>query len=220
MMKMIHYYEKVRFTMKLQHCALLACLIMPAKTLSAYFPEVFKVAIKNGSLIYAGAMGSVIAHELGHALTAKALWGNPVDITIGISPEKDLKEKKAPIFKFLGMQFKSFNPIAGGFAQITGISGGSTVTIKSLCERIAILAAGPLAGSAFLGMLCKAFHIKPTYDSRGDLLGNMFNALILSQVYNLFFTADQLSGRDDSTFKSDGEHIYDALRLLWKMDSL
>lgn len=202
--------------MKLQHCALLICLIIPAENLSANLPEIFKSSIKNWSLIYAGAMGSVIAHELGHALTAKALWGNPVNITIGISPENDLKEKKAPLCKFLGMQFKSFNPIAGGFAQIASISGGSNVTKKSLYERIAILAAGPLAGIVFLGIVCKAFHIKPTHDSRGDLLGYAFNALILSQIYNLFFTADQLSGRSDSTFKSDGEHIYDALRLLWK----
>lgn len=200
--------------MKLHHYTLLACLAIPANKLSGHFPEIFKDTIKNWSLIYAGAMGGLIAHELGHALTAKVLWGNHVDITIGAQPDKDDKEKKAPWFKFLGVQFQSLNPLDGGFTWITDPSKADNATNRSLYERIAVLAAGPCAGIAFLALACKAFHIQPTHDSQGDFLGFSFNGLILHQIYNLFFTANQLTGRSDGALKSDGENIYDALCIL------
>lgn len=194
--------------MKLHQYIFLAIIILSPRNLLSSF--IYGNGLKDSALMYTFAMGGLIAHELGHALVAKTLWGSPIDITLGAQPdEPDKKPKEAPIFQFRGIQLKSLNPFAGGFALASGCPPDTDTSYKAQYEKLAFFAAGPVAGFTFLWSACTCFNICSCRS-----YNVIFGCLMLHQIKQLFYTADQITDTQNGKVKSDGEHILEALRIV------
>jgi len=90
---------------------------------------------------YALGMGLTTIHELGHAVTAKALYGHPIDITIGkeYSPDQD---STPPLAQFGGFKLRGFMPGVAYNKLAISISDNSPL------KNIAVALAGPVCGYA------------------------------------------------------------------------
>lgn len=112
------------------------------------FSELTKDLLIDAGKVLLAVQGSIVAHEFGHAITAKVLFENPIDIHIG--------DRKSPaIDKFPSGSKRPFLTIhADGFA--TGWAGQSKVASK--WKQVAMLAAGPICGIASFYAFSKMMH--------------------------------------------------------------
>ena len=131
--------------------------------------------------------GDTVAHELGHALAGKALWGSPIDITIGA--EASEKITNAPIFTLGGIKFQSF-ALRGGYTNLTYTEP------RSAASKLAVTAAGPLAGFAFYTCMFMGFN--KIYHQRARLLFSLTASALGSLAPSLY----------PSSETSDGAKIY------------
>lgn len=130
--------------MKLSRYALIA-LTIPGTCYPNYrVKEALQFSGAACGLIYLLLEGRALAHELGHALTAKALWGCPIDITLGASSSEELTSK--PLLTFAGIKIQSFKNVWDGFASFKVEPNKPDVAKLSW---LAILAAGPGAEFVF-----------------------------------------------------------------------
>src|SRR5438132_50998 len=137
--------------MKLRTFILLFSIAIPSESLFGILPNIG--LIRDCGLLYMGAMGSLIAHELGHALVAKRFWNSPIDITLGIQSDVSAKTEQPPLFAWKGIKLQTYNPFAGGFATLKNYP--HDISDTTLYKKIATLAAGPLSGLAFVWLTYK-----------------------------------------------------------------
>lgn len=114
---------------------MLATLSPYGKTINRYARPA-RLIITDLSVAYCLAMGTTLAHELGHALTGKLFWGTPLDITIGSYNET------YHIASLGGIGLGGFNPLYG--KTMHTINGDVAIYAYAI-----MLAAGPVCGACF-----------------------------------------------------------------------
>ncbi|MCX5922510.1 MAG: hypothetical protein NTX86_04240 [Candidatus Dependentiae bacterium] len=160
---------------------------------------------KDCLLAYSIGMAITTAHEVGHALMLKILFGQPFHVNIGGY------NNRKPLLKLPGLTVCGLNP-AIGYTEIDLAKQQSAYASNpqsSCLKRIAVNLAGPLFGTlasiASLTLLNK-YHpntLKPL--SIGYPISKLVSAFA---IYNN--TATQII--PDRAGRNDGAHAYQALR--------
>lgn len=90
---------------------------------------------KDLALAYCLGMGLTAIHELGHAITAKIIYGAPINLVLGTTPQDYTRS----YLQLGGIKLGGFNP-ATGYAY-TGIHPYEPLKEAAIC------AAGPICGT-------------------------------------------------------------------------
>jgi hypothetical protein len=151
-----------------------------------------RAGLKDVASAYGLATGITAAHHLGHALTAKLLYGSPINIVLG-TPDRTAK----PYAQMGGIKVAGFNPVAGDScfspsAQATvnkwraaTIAGplcgalsslGAYLLLKKYCNHLSITKAVALCGilrntlgtQGELSRAWTAAHIQNTIDVKKE----------------------------------------------------
>lgn len=146
--------------------------------------------LEDTCLAYAIQFGSTIAHELGHAITARILQGDSIRVVVGRMPQaSDL------IHPPTGITIDGFIP--HGFSCFS--------LPQDPYKMIGIAAAGPLAGFFASYALQKWVRkYRPNY----------YFANISAYFAAINHAMNLIPIRINATIQTDGAHIYDALKKL------
>jgi Zn-dependent protease len=148
------------------------------------------------------AYGSVTAHELGHAVVAKELWGDPIQVTIGSGK-----------YRGPGVNFEAIlaNVLVGG--MMGSIRGAALVDRnkvgKSKWKGTLYLAAGPLLGSATV--LTMYYMLKKVlFSTNNEQMNGVLKASAVLVGYNHLSQFIPYSGTSNEF--SDGAQIFNVWR--------
>lgn len=117
--------------------------------------------IKTLGLGYLGCWGYLLSHEFGHAITAKALYGCPIDIHLGIGIGEDPSHY---LFKIGGITVHSLNPLKGYASFI-----GGDMTKVTRTKEFAIYAAGGVMGGLQSILVLVGLAAYTHFKNTGDL---------------------------------------------------
>ena len=118
--------------------ASLAYALMKGKAAMGYIASTSIIGAQDLTAAYCLGMSFTVIHELSHALAAKLLYGDPLDIVLGTI------DSDAPVLMKIG-PFKLCGFAPEGYALYDGSAGTSKK--KKLLKDIAIAIAGPLVGT-------------------------------------------------------------------------
>lgn len=135
--------------------AILICTAAPAQSAESWSSLALKGLGTWATCVGIG-LGSTIAHEYGHAITAEILEPGSIDtVVIGANPsEKTYPRSTKPILFPEGLRLYNALGIVIGFTQLN--------EVRNSLHRIAISAAGPFGGAGFcLATLALANYFIP-----------------------------------------------------------